>query len=161
MPASPRRLLVFALAWTLLLAATPESSRAEVAKWNQDRAAKIAVELANEVNHLRDQVRKVPGQNYGTLQEKARKRLMDTLRVIKNEARHLAAELQAGASQEDTLPIYERLGVLVADARESANRIFLPEPVLAALNSAGVSWSKLTPYYDPDWNKAPSGSKAE
>ncbi len=150
-----RRLpLVVGLALTLGLPA-----HADLAPWDQERVGKLAVELAVAVKDLREDVRKVPGHNLGTLQSRSRHRLLDALRLIRSEARHLAAELQGGAGREETMSIYERIGSLSRDARENANRMQLPEPVLAGITRAGSLWSQLTPYYDPDWKAAASSEE--
>ena len=118
------------------------------AKWNQERVTAIAVELAQQVDELREAVRASPvGKTIGSGQENAMLRLNDRLRLLKNESRHLANELKAGQGRDATLPVYERVGNLARDAREEARKMFLPEPIMAKIVGAGAAWSRLTPYY--------------
>ena len=85
--------------------------------------------------------------NIGSGQASARHRLLDALRVIKNESAFLARELKSGAGREETLPTYDRLGVLSRDAQEEARKIFLHEAIMSRITSAGDLWRQLTPYY--------------
>jgi hypothetical protein len=148
-----------ALAAALLVGAWPASG--ELAKWNQERVAKLAGELAESTKDLESPVRQDPNQTYGSGQAQDYHRLRDELRLIRKETRHLARRLADGASREETDPVWQRVGVLARNAAEIAKRMHLPEPVLDSIAQTADLWRRLRPYYDPDWDSRPEGSPAE
>jgi hypothetical protein len=70
------------------------------------------------------------------------------IRRIKLEARHLSGELEKGQGRDETLPIYEHLMTMVRDAREKAQKTFMPQPLLDKAAAAGDVLRRLAPYYD-------------
>ncbi len=137
-----------------LVALTAAPASSQVATWNQERVTAMAVELSVAVSKLRESVRREPTSgNVASLQSHARMVLLDTLRLLRNESRFLANELQAGAGYAETAPTALRIGVLARDAAEQARRMFMPEPIMDKITAAGSIWQRMQPYYDPDWNK--------
>ena len=80
-------------------------------------------------------------------QTELRHELIDKLRVIQNEARHLQARLEKGDGLSKTRPIYMRIDELRRDAAEDARRLFLTGDVTHAMEATRDIWLKLRDYY--------------
>ena len=139
-------LRLFALGAALSLSA-PSPSGAERADWDQERVTAIAGELAEAASGVKDAVRKEPVSTIGSGQAGSYYRLVQLTRRIKTEARHLAAQLEAGKGYDETLPVYEALMVWIRDAREDARRTFLSNFVMEKVAVANDALRRLTPYY--------------
>ena len=71
----------------------------------------------------------------------------DKLRLIESEARHLASELAEGQGLEATLPAYAHLQLLVRDARELADRLFIEKPIQDRIDVGREKLDALAAYY--------------
>lgn len=127
----------------------PSQGMAELAKWDQDRVTKLAGELAKATTDLQTALRNEPTPTLGSGQSRSYYRLVQTVRRMRTEARHLAAELASGEGYEQTLPIYESLNVMANDAREEARRTFTSNFVLDKASAVGSVLMRIAPYYDP------------
>jgi hypothetical protein len=124
-----------------------------LASWNQERVSKIATELAPAMNEVYNSVNKLrTGATVGSGQANAHLRLKDRVRVARNEARHLAKQLQDGKSRAETVHTYSRLMETIRDAREEGRRGFIEAPTLDKIAIAADLVRRLAPYYDPKAN---------
>ena len=130
----------------LALATLPAASESHTA-WDQERVTKLAVELAVTVRGLRNEVRRSIRDDRATTQVNRRHRLMDHLRVLQNETRFLAAELEAGQGFAETLPSAQRIDRLIDRAVRDGRRLFLPKPVLQKVDRANELMEELRPFY--------------
>ena len=138
------------LVWVFLLVGIGASPAfgAEPAAWDQDRVQALARELAQRADAVQEALHRGPQSSVGSGQSSAFYRLKQDVRRARNEARHLASQLESGKGREETLPVYEDLMVLVRDAAENARRLFMPDSTLQALNEAGGVLQRITPYYE-------------
>lgn len=121
----------------------------EVAPWNQERVTALAKELVGATDEVQSQLRSQPSPTVGSGQWASFYRLQQHVRRIRTEARHFASALKEGKGQAETLPIYQGLSEMVNDAAENARKIFVQEPLIDALTSAGSLLNRIAPYYDP------------
>jgi len=134
------------LAVGLALAPVPAASDSH-AQWDQERVTKLAVELAVTMRGLRNEVRRSIRDDRATTQVNRRHRLLDHLRLLQNETRFLAAELEAGQGFAETLPIVQRIDRLVDRAVVDGRRLFLPAPVQQRIDRANDLLEQLRPFY--------------
>jgi len=126
----------------------PSIGRAgEPPAWDQAEVAALADELYEAVKDLRESVRRAGDPGVVSGQARSTHRLRDSLRVIANEARHLATRLHEGAGRDETLPVFQRIGELRLRAAEDARRIDLLQPVRDRIEAARSVLEKLEPYY--------------
>jgi hypothetical protein len=145
-PCEIRPVLLTAILSAVVL--LPSLGRAgEPRAWDQAEAAALADQLYEAVKDLRDSVRKASDPSIASGQARATHRLSDTLRLIRNESKHLAARLAEGAGRDETFPVFRRIGQLRLQAAEDARRIMLVQPVLERIDAARSVLEKLEPYY--------------
>jgi len=137
------------LAIALLL--IPLSSSAELAKWNQERVAKLANDFATQADLVQNAFRALDSPPPGAPRASFY-RLKEAIRVVRNSADFLASRLKNGASQAETLPTFKRLMMNVRSVVEESRRAgMIPNDVLTKITNAGGTLHLLQPYYDPDW----------
>jgi hypothetical protein len=141
--------LIFPLAIMLILSAP--GSRAELAVWDQDEVTALANELETATHALHDTLIKRPPPTVGSMQSQAYYRLKQEVRVLRVEARELAASLEKGEGREQTLPIYDHLMQLVRIARDDAAKTFNTQDVGERAAAVRGVLNRLGPYYDPDF----------
>lgn len=141
--------LILPLAITLLLFAP--GGRAELAVWDQAEATALAKELETAAHALHDTFVKKPPPSVGSTQSQAYYRLKQEVRVLRVEARELAASLEKGEGREQTLPIYNHLMQLVRIARDDAAKTFNTQDVGERAAAVRGVLNRLGPYYDPDF----------
>jgi hypothetical protein len=134
------------LVTTLALAGTP--ALAELAAWDQAKVSALAQQLETETKSLEDAFRKQP-QATGA-QRRSYYRLKEDVRTVRSAAKHLAGALDKGATQEETLPIYEDLMQDVRRVRDFAPQLFTTRDVMDRAAAARQVLNQITPYYDPD-----------
>jgi hypothetical protein len=138
-------LLAAILAAVVLL---PSIGRAgEPRTWDLAEVAALADELYEAVKDLRDSARRASDPGIASGQARSTHRLLDTLRLIRNESKHLASRLNEGAGRDETLPVFRRIGQLRLQAAEDARRLMLLQPVLDRIEAARSVLEKLEPYY--------------
>lgn len=123
------------------------AEEAAAVEWDQERVTELAVQLAVATRDLRNAVRTGISSQRGRAQAHSRNRLLDNLRVLQNETRHLAGELESGQGYAETLPIAQRIDRLVARARPDARRLLIPQPVQQRLDRARELLEELRPFY--------------
>ena len=137
------------LAMTLALAAaTAAPARAELATWDQAKVSALAEQLEKETKSLEDAFRKQP-QATGA-QRRSYYRLKQDVRKVRSAAEQLAGAVEKGATQEETLPIYEDLMQDVRRVRDFAPQLFTTRDVMDRASAARQVLNQITPYYDPD-----------
>jgi hypothetical protein len=127
------------------------TARGELAAWDQARVTGLAKELTTATHALYDTFINQPPPNVGSLQSRAYHRLKHWVRLLRVEARELAASLEKGEGREQTLPIYENLMQLVRSARDDAARVFVTHDVGERAAAVRGVLNRLGPYYDPDF----------
>ncbi|MDJ0866639.1 MAG: hypothetical protein QNK03_11055 [Myxococcota bacterium] len=146
------RLVVFAFLLVALAVAAPRGATAdehggETTAWDQARVTELAVQLAVVMRDLRFEARRSIPSDLAMMQAHSRHTLLDTLRLLRNETRYLAAELEAGQGYAETLPIARRIDALIDRAARDARRIKIPAPVLAKVERADALVEQLRPFY--------------
>ncbi|MDJ0866640.1 MAG: hypothetical protein QNK03_11060 [Myxococcota bacterium] len=127
--------------------AAADSHAAERPEWDQARVTELAKELAQTVRDIRSQVQRTVSGNLATMQAHNRHNVIDNLRLIRNETRHLANELEAGKGYEETLPIARRIDTLIDRAARQMRTIGLTEPVLTRIEKADQIIEQIRPFY--------------
>ena len=124
--------------------AVPPLSLAEPVAWDQAEVSEIASELvpAVEAAYAELRLRQIGDRNPREFYQ-----LRETTRRVRSEARRLADGLAAGEGHDPTLSVFEQLLLQVHDAREIAQRIFLPSPLHDKLAAAGALVDRLAPFY--------------
>jgi len=145
-PPGKPSILLLVLALGAALSASG-SSHEEATPWDQASVTALAQDLVKGVDGLRSAARAEPPMNVASGQARSRHRLNDTLRVIENEARHLAASLEGGAGRDETLPVVERIEELRRVAADDARRIFMTQDLLKKITDARGALEQLRPYY--------------
>jgi hypothetical protein len=135
--------LVVGLALVLpQLAAAQERDRG----WNQGRVTAIAEALAEEMAKLDIAAAQVP-PDISFSQQRAQYTLQEDIRLLKNSSRHLAGQLKAGRTREETRPIFNRMQQIRASAEENARRTLIPESLMDQILAVGGQMLQLQPYY--------------
>ena len=129
--------------------AAAEDAAHKGAAWDQARVTLLAAELHEGVRGLRDGLRSQP-QDVGTMHAWAYYRLLDNLRLIERESRHLHRVLESGASREETLPTYARIAMLRRTCAEEMQRQPLLAPALERVARARSIVEQMDPYYGFD-----------
>ncbi len=135
----------------LALWSVPSAGLAERAAWDQERVTAIAQELASAIKDVQVTFKKQPS-DLMVGQRRAYYRVIQDLRVLRNEARHLASVLRKGKGYDETLPVYERMQVLRRNAAENGRNAMLMAPTLDAVAKARDLLIRLAPYYSDDWS---------
>lgn len=130
-------------------AAEPEGAEAPApaSAWDQARVTALAGELRDAVKGIRQAVRQAGSPNRGSMQSRKFHNFSDTLRLIESESRHLAAELESGQGLEETWPAYRHLQLLVRDARELSQHLFIEKPIQDQIVAGRTKLDALAAYY--------------
>ena len=132
----------------LLLLVLPASS-SHATEWDQEKVTKLAEQVADSANQVyRSVVRTATGANIGSGQSRNYLQLKDTVRMARNESRHLATALQEGKGASETFHAWQRLMSLVRDTRDLARRMFLEAPTQEKMAHAGKLLRELAPYFE-------------
>ena len=127
------------------------SARSELTAWDQADLTRLAEQLQTATDELYDTFIKQPTRGLGSMQSQAYYRLKQMVRLLRIEARELAASLKAGEGREQTLPVYENLMQLTRSARDEAARVFVARDVGDRAAVVRGVLNRLGPYYDPDF----------
>jgi hypothetical protein len=137
-----------AIAVGVALCVAAGAAWAQGAQWEQDQVAAAARKLADAVKDLRSEVRKQGSPGVASMQSRAWHRFTDELRLIESESKELASALEAGRGHDETLPIFERMQMLIRDAREESRSLMIAQPVQQRIDAAREALRALEPYYD-------------
>lgn len=146
--ATRRVTLAAAVALALPLSAPAEPPPAR--DWDQEAVAGLARKLAEDTKGIREAFRNEPPAREVSAESYARYYLLDLLRRIEGETRHLADELAAGRGHDETLPVYSNLLELVREAREKRLQVQPEGETLRRIEQARAHLEQLDPYYDQD-----------
>lgn len=138
---------VFAVSLALLAGG---GAGAELAPWDQARAATLARELVPAATELYDAFYKQPKPPSTPRSARDYDRLRRDIRQIRNAARGLAADLERGEGREQTLDAYQSLISRVRWARERARSVFTTKDVAERAAAVSRILGQLAPFYDPD-----------
>ncbi len=133
------------LGWTLGIAQLAAAQEKE-AGWNQGRVTAIAEALAEEMAKLDLAATKVP-PDISFSQQRAQYSLQEDIRLLKNSSRHLAHQLKAGKTREETRPVYKRMQQIRSSAEENARRTLIPAQLMDQILAVGGQLLQLQPYY--------------
>jgi hypothetical protein len=131
-----------------LSAGTVTPARAELATWDQAKVTALAKQLETETRSLEDTFRKQPQAT--AAQRRSYYRLKQDVREVRTGAKQLAGALDKGATQEETLPIYEDLMQDIRRVRDFAPQLFTTSDVMDRASGVRQVLNQITPYYDPD-----------
>jgi hypothetical protein len=144
--APARGIRAFAIGLALVLAA-PTVSAAEDEKWDQQQVAALAKQLASAVDGLRDSFRQSQTAGTQPTQQKVRFQVLDELRMLEMETRHLALSLEKGAGRDETAPAFRRIEEIRKDLADDARRAYIEAPTQQRIDAARGIWRQLEPYY--------------
>jgi hypothetical protein len=146
----------FAVALSSLAAAgAARGGAGQPLPWDQEKVAAEARDLAAAVRGLRRSARDQPPNTIASGQAAARMRLLDRLRLIEGESRHLSHELARGVGRDETLPVFERLDLLRLRAAEDARRMFLPKATIDMMQRARGHLEAMRAYYTGEEDPRP------
>jgi hypothetical protein len=138
------------LALALLAAAFAAApSGAELAKWDQARATRIAQQLTQACDAWRLAVREQPPEAIGSGVAREEFGMVQKAQLLHEESRALAAHLAKGEGHDQTLNLYRALKETVDDIEVLSQRAELEEPTLDAWAKVADLLRQIAPYYDP------------
>ena len=138
---------VLAAALALLAAG---AAGAGLAPWDQARATALAGQLVPAASELYDAFYKQPQPPATPRSARDYDRLRRDIRLIRQAARGLAADLERGEGREQTLDAYRSLQSRVHWARERARSVFTTKDVEERAAALGRILGQLAPFYDPE-----------
>jgi hypothetical protein len=95
--------------------------------WDQAKVTVLTRQLADSVAALRREFAKQPAPALGSNESRTYLTVGDDLRLIESESRELAARIAKGVSRDESFPMYDRLRIMIRDARMDAlQQVLLP-----------------------------------
>ena len=129
-------------------AASPAAeTTTSVKEWDQAHVTDLARQLA-DVSREADRIMR--SRNLGDQQRRDFFRMREIVRRVRNETSRLALLLEGGAGHDETLPVFETLGMHVRDAKEVLGRLFTTQDLNQQFDKARELLNELAPYYDYD-----------
>lgn len=130
----------------------PVVASGEPSPWDQARVTEMAQGLAEAVKDLRTTVRSNPG-DIRPGQRRAYYAVIQDLRLLGSETRHLGHELVAGKGHDETLPIYLRIQTLRRDAEENGRKALISNETMGKISKAEELLIRIAPYYREDFSE--------
>jgi hypothetical protein len=127
---------------------TAAPARAELASWDQAKVTALARQLETEARSLEGAFGEQPQAT--TVQRRSYFRTKQDVRKVRLGAGQLAEVLEKGATQEETLPIYDDLMEDIRRVRDFAPHLFTTPVVMERASAVRRVLNQITPYYDPD-----------
>jgi hypothetical protein len=149
MPSHPLVRVLRSLAIVALLLAP--SARAELAAWDQAKAAGLAKELETATDALYQTFLQQPPPTLGTMQSHSYLRLKQLVRMLRGQVDVFARSLEEGEGRDETVWMYETVMSLARSARLEAARTFVVKDVSERATAVRQVLNRLGPYYDPDF----------
>jgi hypothetical protein len=147
----PRTAHALALTVGLTTIALSHAAADSSVEWDQTRVAGIANKLAKAADDLYDAEYKAPHDYPGAISRAASQYdLMDRLRRLRSETRHLSKALTKGASAKSTIGSVRHIKELDDDLAEYGRRMPFVKPVLGLISTLEDLLGQLTPYYGLD-----------
>jgi hypothetical protein len=125
-----------------------EDARPEAkSDWDQQGAAKVAAEVAAALDRLYVQA-KVEDQNTATTAMSAESYLLvEDLKMLRRHSRRLQRELEKGSGRDETRRLYDRLELLIRNARASKESAPILENAQQQIEEARAVMNRLRAYY--------------
>lgn len=146
------------LAAVLAILIGAPAALAEEDGWDQERAAKLARKLTEQVSDMR---RHLKSQAPGTVGIMLHKRfaLEEDLRLLGHTTKRLATKLEKGEGREETRPTARRVGSFLRDTRADARGAVASATMLKKIEAANATIAELATMYgaDPADVALPSG----
>jgi hypothetical protein len=115
--------------------------------WDQEGAAKTAAEFAAAVEKLYVQA-KVDDQNTASTASGAESYLLvEDLKMLRRHSRRLQRELEKGSGREETLRLYQRLELLIRNARTAKQSAPILQGSEQEIEAARAVMNRLRAYY--------------
>ena len=130
----------------VLLIAAPTAEAQEQA-WDQVRVSELAGEFAQAAGEVKATLRREGNPSVASMQARAHHELVDQVRLVEREAKHLASELTAGRNHDETFSIYRRIQSLVRSAQSNARKLYVKAPVQEKIDAARAILDQLEPFY--------------
>ncbi len=115
------------------------------AKWDQERVAGYAQELADACSELNVALSAVPLTDPSG--QRAFHQARDDVRMMDHSAKGLASALAAGEGRDEVLPRFKRIESLRRNAEENGRKALIPDPVFQKITPVGTAVIKLAPYF--------------
>ena len=139
-----------ALAESHAESAMAEDAGSVPAGWNHAQAIEVAQELSASIQDLRVTFRRQP-TDLKVGGRRARHAVIQDLRLLRDQTRHLARLLEEGKGHDETLPVFLRIQTIRRDAAENGRRAFLLEDTLAEIDRTRALLDELDGLYTDDW----------
>ena len=130
-------------------------ARAELAAWDQAKAAALTKDLAATTKALYETFIDQPRPSLESMQIRPYYRLKQEVWLLGIEASELATMLEKGDGREQTILIYDNMMQLVRRAREDAEQAFIAHDVEERATAVRAVLNQLGPYYDSDFQTLP------
>ncbi len=140
-----------------ILIAAP-AARAEEDGWDQERAAKLARKLTEQVSDMRRHLKRQAPGTVGIMLHR-RFALEEDLRLLGHTTKRLATQLEQGKGREETRPTARRVGSFLRDIRTHARGAVASAAMLERIEAANTTIAELAVMYgaDPDDVALPAG----
>ncbi|MBW2272548.1 MAG: hypothetical protein JRG96_04710 [Deltaproteobacteria bacterium] len=137
------------LAVTLGIA--PSLAAGDVANWDQAKVTELAGQFAKDAQKAYDALYRQGSTSgaRGSGQAFTYNKLVDGVRLIASEARHLHASLEKGKDHDSTYHTFKRIAELVHDAQVDVRFLFVEHMTQEKIDTAAGSLQALAAYYDP------------
>ena len=145
----------------LLLCLLAPSALAQATPWDQKAVTAIAVKLASALRDLNVTVRRNPQAPTGSHARRAQFQARETVRQLRNAARRLSSQLQAGEDLDATLPTFRRLQTLRRDAERLGRRTNMPAATLEQVVNAQALLAQLEAFYGQAAAEEEAAEKAD
>ena len=135
-----------AVAALVAIGLAPGAAFADLEPWNQEEVTALAKALHVAVKEVRQSMRRESTGDIAA-QGRARQRMLQTLKVLEQSCGQLAARLEGGAGQEETLNIAKKIRSLVRDARTEGRKFMTTQQTDERVAPADAALDGLAPYY--------------
>ncbi|MCH6563594.1 MAG: hypothetical protein IH800_14385 [Myxococcales bacterium] len=122
---------------------------AEEDGWDQERAAKLARTLTQQVSELRRHLKSQAPGSVGATQRQ-RFALEEDLRLLGHTTKRLARALEQGKGREETRPTARRVGSFLRDTRADAQGAVASAAMLEKIKAANTTIAELAVMYGAD-----------
>jgi len=141
----PGSLLLAALVLAALVALAGPAQALED-EWNQDVVTSLAKKFEGQVDELFQKAR-IENQEIAFGTRIQSHLLVDDMRTLRRHARALTRHLQAGASKEESLPLFQRMQVIIHQLHARAPRTQLLSSSQPELDKARGTLNELRAFY--------------
>ncbi len=122
---------------------------AEEDGWDQERAAKLARTLTEQVSEIRRHLKRQAPGSVGVTQGR-RFALEEDLRLLGHTTKHLATKLEQGTGREETRPTARRVGSFLRQTRADAQGAVASATMLEKIAATNSTIGELAVMYGAD-----------